>query len=89
MESFLSFNLKKSLITLIYSYQKFISVFISPRCRFRPTCSEYSIQAISRLGIIQGSILTIKRIVKCHPLNLSCDLNDPVPEEKKIITRED
>lgn len=38
-------------------------------CRFQPTCSEYTYQAIERYGIIRGSILGLKRIMKCHPLS--------------------
>ncbi|WWO95536.1 MAG: membrane protein insertion efficiency factor YidD [Candidatus Dasytiphilus stammeri] len=79
----LFYSFKKMLITLIYSYQKFISILISPRCRFRPTCSEYSINAISRFGILKGSFLTIKRIIKCNPLNIKNDINDPVPPKNK------
>lgn len=36
-------------------------------CKFYPTCSEYSLQAITKYGFLKGSYLTIKRIVKCHP----------------------
>ncbi|WWO99559.1 MAG: membrane protein insertion efficiency factor YidD [Candidatus Dasytiphilus stammeri] len=82
MEDLLSFTLKKILITFIYNYQKFISVLIMPRCRFKPTCSHYSITAITRFGIIKGIILTIKRLIKCHPLNLTGDMSDPVPKKK-------
>ncbi|WWO98939.1 MAG: membrane protein insertion efficiency factor YidD [Candidatus Dasytiphilus stammeri] len=80
-------NLKKSLITVIYIYQKFISRLINPRCRFRPTCSQYSTEAITKFGIIKGTFLTIKRIVRCHPLNLSYEMNNPVPKKKRT-TRE-
>lgn len=60
--------LKKLLLGLIWCYQK-ISVYTPKRCRFYPTCSEYTRQAIEKYGAIKGSWLGLKRIVKCHPLN--------------------
>ena len=48
------------------------------RCRFEPTCSEYSVEAFKRFGVIKGGILTLYRVVRCHPL---CEGgSDPVPE---------
>jgi len=46
-------------------------------CRFVPTCSEYASEAIEVHGVLKGSILALKRIVKCHPLGSSG--HDPVP----------
>ena len=60
--------LKRILLLLIKFYQKF-SALTPPRCRFYPTCSEYTKQAIIKYGIIKGSWLGIKRICKCHPFN--------------------
>ena len=60
--------IKKLILFLIKIYQK-ISALTPPRCRFYPTCSEYTKQAIIRFGVFKGGILGIKRIVKCHPLN--------------------
>ena len=60
--------LKKILLLLIKCYQK-ISALTPPRCRFYPTCSEYTKQAIIKYGIIKGGWLGIKRICKCHPFN--------------------
>lgn len=60
--------MKKFLLFLISIYQK-ISAHTPSRCRFYPTCSEYTKQAIIKYGIIKGSWLGIKRIVRCHPLN--------------------
>ncbi|GAB6179182.1 membrane protein insertion efficiency factor YidD [Desulfotomaculum defluvii] len=50
-------------------YQKFISPLKPPTCRFYPTCSQYSKQAIEKYGVIKGLWLTIKRLVKCHPFH--------------------
>ena len=60
--------MKKVILFLIKIYQK-ISTLTPPRCRFYPTCSEYTKQAILRFGLLKGGWLGIKRICKCHPLN--------------------
>lgn len=65
------------LIGLIRGYQLVISPLLGPHCRFRPTCSQYGIEAIRRFGMIKGSWLTLKRVLKCYPLNPGGD--DPVP----------
>jgi len=54
-------------IFLIKIYQKIISPFFPSRCRFHPTCSQYTIEAIREWGVLKGSVLGFKRIVKCHP----------------------
>lgn len=68
-------------IGLIRFYQKAISPFKAPSCRFLPTCSAYGIEAIGRFGAIKGGFLTIKRLSKCHPLHPGGV--DLVPEKKK------
>ncbi len=60
--------LKKFAIFLIKIYQK-ISALTPSVCRFYPTCSEYTKQAIEKYGFLKGSWLGLKRISKCHPLN--------------------
>jgi len=65
------------LLTVIYFYQNLISPFFAPRCRFSPTCSQYSKESIKKHGPFKGFILTFKRIVKCHPWGGSG--YDPIP----------
>lgn len=62
--------LKNLFIGLIKLYQKYISRLFGSKCRFYPTCSNYTIEAIDKYGIIKGIILGIKRVIKCHPLNI-------------------
>ena len=69
--------IKKILLFLISIYQQ-ISKYTPARCRFYPTCSEYTKIAITRFGVIKGGWLGLKRICKCHPLNEGG--YDPVPE---------
>ncbi|AMD96018.1 membrane protein insertion efficiency factor YidD [Leptotrichia sp. oral taxon 847] len=61
--------MKRILLLLIKTYQKFISPMFGRRCRFYPTCSEYSKQAIAKYGAVKGTYLSIKRILKCHPFH--------------------
>jgi uncharacterized protein len=68
--------MKKILIFLINIYQK-ISSLTPSVCRFTPTCSEYTKQAIVKYGIFKGGWLGIKRICRCHPFNKGG--YDPVP----------
>jgi uncharacterized protein len=59
--------MKYILIALIKLYQKIISPFFPLRCRFIPSCSEYTIQAVKKYGVFKGGWLGIKRISKCRP----------------------
>ena len=65
------------LLFLIAIYQNVISPLKPPSCRFTPTCSEYSIQAIKKHGPFKGFVLSLKRILRCHPWGSSG--YDPVP----------
>ena len=58
---------KKIMIAMIRFYQKYISSLFPATCRFYPTCSTYFIQALEKYGVIKGSYLGIRRILKCHP----------------------
>jgi len=70
---------KKGLIWLIRAYQLAISPIIPPSCRFTPTCSQYAIDAIEMHGVLCGSYLAIRRILRCHPFNSGG--YDPVKSE--------
>jgi len=61
--------MKKILICIIEFYQRKISPMFPPSCRFYPTCSQYSKQAIEKYGSIKGLYLSIRRILKCNPLH--------------------
>jgi putative membrane protein insertion efficiency factor len=64
-------------ILLIKIYQYAISPLIGPKCRFTPTCSNYSLHAFKKYGLFKGFWLTVKRISRCHPWGGSG--YDPVP----------
>jgi putative membrane protein insertion efficiency factor len=59
--------LKKVLIFLVKIYQGAVSPFFPASCRFTPTCSEYTVQAISKHGALKGAWLGFRRIIRCHP----------------------
>ncbi|MBR4110653.1 MAG: membrane protein insertion efficiency factor YidD [Clostridia bacterium] len=59
--------MKKCAIFLIKIYQNTLSPFIGKNCRFTPTCSEYTIEAINEYGVIKGCIMGFKRICRCNP----------------------
>jgi putative membrane protein insertion efficiency factor len=61
--------MKYIFIILIKFYQKAISPLFPSSCRFYPSCSEYTKQAIQKYGSLKGSWLGLKRISKCHPFH--------------------
>ena len=63
-------------IDLLKLYKTLLSPFLSPSCRFIPTCSEYAMEAVEKYGAIRGSWISVKRICRCQPF---CDGgHDPV-----------
>lgn len=72
--------LKKSFLSIIRFYQRFISPMTPPTCRFYPTCSEYTKEAIEVYGAFKGGYMGVKRILKCHPFHEGGF--DPVPLKK-------
>ena len=70
--------MKYLFIALIRGYQKVVSPFKAPCCRFSPTCSAYAIEAFKKRGAIVGLYLTVRRLVRCQPFYKG-DFYDPVP----------
>ena len=70
--------MKRLLLSLIGVYQRYISPAFPGKCRFRPTCSEYAIEAIRKYGALRGGCLALRRILRCHPFYKG-DIFDPVP----------
>jgi putative membrane protein insertion efficiency factor len=69
--------MNKVLVWLLRAYQLLLSPMLGQNCRFYPTCSNYSIEAIRTHGAARGSLLALRRVCKCHPLNDGGF--DPVP----------
>jgi putative membrane protein insertion efficiency factor len=65
------------ILFLIRGYQRLLSPLLGPRCRFYPSCSQYTRVAIERFGVLRGGWLGLRRILRCHPLNPGG--HDPVP----------
>lgn len=61
--------LKKILLKLIKLYQKYISPYTPPSCRFYPTCSQYALEAVQKYGVIKGGAKSLYRILRCNPFN--------------------
>ena len=64
-------------VLLIRFYQNVISPLTPPSCRYSPSCSHYSLEALQKHGLFKGGYLAIKRILSCHPW--SAGGHDPVP----------
>jgi hypothetical protein len=77
----ISVALRKIPIGIIKLYQVVLSPMLGPRCRFHPSCSYYAIDAITQYGLVKGCWLSLKRVLRCHPLNDGG--YDPVPEKKQ------
>jgi putative membrane protein insertion efficiency factor len=59
----------RAIVAPIRLYQRLLSPLLGPRCRFHPSCSEYAAGAILRHGVLRGSYLGIRRLLRCHPWN--------------------
>ncbi len=77
--------LQRALLAAISLYQRGISPFLGPHCRYTPTCSAYAAEAIRIHGPLAGGRMALKRILRCHPR--SPGGYDPVPQSKSTGTR--
>ena len=73
--------MKRIALAAIRFYQRRISPGIAPACRFQPTCSDYTYEAIDSYGAIRGVAMGIWRVLRCNPLNDGG--LDPVPERSQ------
>jgi putative membrane protein insertion efficiency factor len=69
--------LARPIAALVRAYRVAISPWLGVRCRFQPTCSEYTLEALDRHGAFRGTMLAARRIARCHPWGGSG--YDPVP----------
>lgn len=73
---------QKVLMGLVMAYRLLISPSLGSNCRFEPSCSAYSLQALRQHGAATGSYLTLRRLARCHPW---CDGgHDPVPPPQSV-----
>ncbi len=78
--------MQRLLMGLVRAYRLLLSPSIGSACRFEPTCSAYSLQALEKHGAAWGSYLTLSRLVRCHPW--CAGRHDPIPEEApRLFTR--
>ncbi len=69
--------MRTAFIKLIRFYQRRISPLTAPTCRFYPSCSQYTLEAVEKYGAAKGSWLGLRRILRCHPFHPGG--HDPVP----------
>ncbi|MDX1570142.1 MAG: membrane protein insertion efficiency factor YidD [Xanthomonadales bacterium] len=70
---------ERPILFLLSLYKRVVSPLLGPRCRFYPSCSDYTAQAVRRFGVVSGLRLGFKRLARCHPLHEGG--YDPVPDE--------
>jgi putative membrane protein insertion efficiency factor len=68
-------------------YKAYLSMLFAGSCRFEPTCSQYSYEAIERFGVARGCWLTLKRLARCQPFSGKFGI-DPVPENWEELSSE-
>jgi len=58
---------RAAVLGLIETYRRWVSPLAPPACRYLPSCSEYGAAAIDRHGLLKGALLTVARVLRCHP----------------------
>ncbi len=77
--------MKKILLLLIRGYKLTLSPLLGRHCRFLPTCSTYTYEALERFGAAKGAYLGLRRLLKCHPFHAGG--HDPVPELSEVKSK--
>jgi len=67
----------RALIAIVRFYRRRISPLTAPNCRYIPSCSAYALEALGKYGAAKGSLLSIRRVLRCHPFRKGG--YDPVP----------
>jgi putative membrane protein insertion efficiency factor len=76
---------RRALMASVRGYRLLLSPWLGNSCRFYPTCSDYSLQALEKHGAAVGTYMTIHRIARCHPF--CAGGHDPVPEQPPALFR--
>jgi len=74
------------LIAFVRVYQKLISPLLPPSCRFEPSCSRYAVACLQTHGAMRGSLLSVRRLCKCHPFHPGGH-DPPPPREPREMAR--
>jgi putative membrane protein insertion efficiency factor len=74
----------KAALTALRIYKVYLSILFAGNCRFQPTCSMYTYEAIERFGVMRGSWMGLKRLLRCQPLSRKFGY-DPVPEKSEVM----
>jgi putative membrane protein insertion efficiency factor len=56
-------------VALIKGYRRYISPMLPPSCRFTPSCSLYTLQAMEKYGVLRGGFMGARRVLRCHPFS--------------------
>ncbi len=73
----------KAALAALRIYKVYLSILFAGSCRFEPTCSRYAYEAIERFGVMRGSWMGLKRLLRCQPLSRKFGY-DPVPEKSEV-----
>ena len=77
-----NFSMRKTVFILIRFYQRWVSPLFPPHCRYIPSCSQYTIEAVEQYGAARGLTMGLRRLIRCHPFHPGG--YDPVPKPTDI-----